>query len=516
MRRRELSRWRSGKWGGRTLINTRDKAAVDLAGFNADEPRDERGRWTKEGSAQARSRALRTTKAPESPSHPVTAPPTGIDPAHQRLLSEVNAQIIALNQRLGSGDIEPKDYNSQLDQLNAKRNLLRTPQGIGVTPGGVIYPTSAEGKAKIDAYNQAQRNQQIGQMGVTDRLKEVFERLIESGKFSDAVVSQLKQMMSWKNLALLGAIAGSQAVPGVGEAVDAVMYCLMGKQVLDVSGDVAGGLEEAITAKTDRDFDEAAGKLADGLSQAAIAAGMVVGGYAAGKGLEAAGKALKPVGEVLASKLAARCGHRWQRQRLRFAEEDMVPVGDEPANNIEPEVPDLRDESEASKAANSDSKTAKSNTTDTAAPDEPTSGKETDSGSTSGRAQLKPGKRLPVSDGEWTGKPGNSGWKSYRSDINAITQGEPIPYENGYPDYSKWEVDHVQIDMKGTRVDATAADAKLAEKRNWASAKDAEAFRRANKLQWHHVEYGKTMQLIPKALNDIPHQGGAAIARETQ
>ena len=46
LRRRELSRWRSGRRGRRTFINTRDKAAVDLAGFKADEPRDEQGRWT--------------------------------------------------------------------------------------------------------------------------------------------------------------------------------------------------------------------------------------------------------------------------------------------------------------------------------------------------------------------------------------------------------------------------------------------------------------------------------------
>lgn len=127
--------------------------------------------------------------------------------------------------------------------------------------------------------------------------------------------------------------------------------------------------------------------------------------------------------------------------------------------------------------------------------------------------------RLPVSDGEWTGTPGNSGWKSTKPEVNAVTGGEPVPFKNNNPDFSKWtEKDGTaKINVTGDNSkDFRQADKIFAERKGWLksdgtpNASAAARYRQQNELTWHHVEDMETMQLVPRALNDIPHSGGAA------
>lgn len=136
-----------------------------------------------------------------------------------------------------------------------------------------------------------------------------------------------------------------------------------------------------------------------------------------------------------------------------------------------------------------------------------------------GRA-IPPGRRMPRRHGEWDGTRGNSGWKSDKPEVNEITNGQPVPYRNGYPDYSRWSRGEVKIDMTGKNgVDRARADEVFAKQRGWTKpngepdTRQAAKYRQQNELVWHHVEDGRTMQLVPKPLNDIPHSGGASIVR---
>jgi hypothetical protein len=87
--------------------------------------------------------------------------------------------------------------------------------------------------------------------------------------------------------------------------------------------------------------------------------------------------------------------------------------------------------------------------------------------------------------------------------------GQSVTYnKEGYPDFKKYEIDSVEIEMKGNYTDFTAADKAYREKigdPNWKKPVD---------MTWHHNEDGKTMQLIPREINrEFSHTGGASIVR---
>jgi RHS repeat-associated protein len=124
------------------------------------------------------------------------------------------------------------------------------------------------------------------------------------------------------------------------------------------------------------------------------------------------------------------------------------------------------------------------------------------------------GWRLPVNQGKWSGTPGNSMWLSANSKVNKITSNKPIPFVNGYIDLSNFKLAEYQFNnLKGTTVDFLLADKQFAQDLGLKSANAAQTFRYKNKLTWHHVEDGKTLQLVPTVLNGIPHQGGASILK---
>ena len=345
MRKRELSRWRLGRGRGRTLVNTRDKAAVDLAGFNADEPRDERGRWMAGYGARVLRSEGEAKKGQEVLVVKVDGSGEDSDATRRQMLNDINHQTVKLIHKLGDRKVSPDDFNHQLDNLNAKRDLLRKPGDIGVKSDGELHAITEAGKAKLDAYDKEQQRQKvIAGMGVKDRLEELLGRLIKNGHFGSEMVDRIKELMEPKNLAMMAGMvavgAGIEAIPVAGPTLaNVLVYGLLGKQVVDIGPDVAGGINEALRARTDKDFDEAAGKLAHGLSEAALAAGMLIGGYAAGKVLKVGGKALKPVGDALAEKVGKLFEQAPQRPKpIKYQGSDMLPVGDEPGNNMAPEV----------------------------------------------------------------------------------------------------------------------------------------------------------------------------------
>jgi hypothetical protein len=131
-----------------------------------------------------------------------------------------------------------------------------------------------------------------------------------------------------------------------------------------------------------------------------------------------------------------------------------------------------------------------------------------------------------------------------------LTNYEPIPYRGGYPDLSAWAEETMilsrerrETDLRtyrdGLRArypgitnsrlqkllsrrlrtrDFASADAMLARRRNWLlpdgspDIQRARAYRRNNRLTWHHVEDGTTVLLVSRALHEavVPHEGGVA------
>ena len=137
-----------------------------------------------------------------------------------------------------------------------------------------------------------------------------------------------------------------------------------------------------------------------------------------------------------------------------------------------------------------------------------------------GRPANLAGRTLPVS-GRWSGPPGNSNWRPVPGPDgvdtprmralrdfnrrNGLPEDTPIPYRDGFPDFSRYQRDSVRIRMSGTDADFDQAD-RLS---GWTRA------RRAREgLTWHHHEDGTSMILVPSAVNaGARHDGGATLAR---
>jgi hypothetical protein len=133
------------------------------------------------------------------------------------------------------------------------------------------------------------------------------------------------------------------------------------------------------------------------------------------------------------------------------------------------------------------------------------------------------GRRLPT-QGSWDGPPGNSAWRptlkpdgtadQYVTDMRALNrrmglpEDNPVPFRDGFPDFSQYAQGSQRILMTGGPSDFTAANAAMRQTNpGWRGAN-------ANGMTWHHHEDGTSMILVPRAVNNIPHDGGAALARE--
>lgn len=125
-------------------------------------------------------------------------------------------------------------------------------------------------------------------------------------------------------------------------------------------------------------------------------------------------------------------------------------------------------------------------------------------------------KRLPDCQGAWTGKPGESGWKSELDDVKMVTQGKAIRFRNGEPDFSPWARGRFQFakgELKGADRDFDLVYKRIAEERRLPSDAAARSWLRKEGLTPHHVDR-KQIQLIPTALHgNVPHTGGASVLR---
>jgi len=141
------------------------------------------------------------------------------------------------------------------------------------------------------------------------------------------------------------------------------------------------------------------------------------------------------------------------------------------------------------------------------------------------------GTHTPKKGWEGSGERGNGPWNPNKSgmdsdkvkEIESITDGKPIAFKEGYPDFSEYtyqakgvdgktisgEVE-IEISKKGDRdKDYTLANEAMAKKLG------VDEFEEPRDWTWHHVEDGTTMQLVPTQLHkNVPHTGGVSIAKD--
>lgn len=159
-------------------------------------------------------------------------------------------------------------------------------------------------------------------------------------------------------------------------------------------------------------------------------------------------------------------------------------------------------------------------------------------------------RQVPESDGYWSssptkggpkdGVPGESHWHSTDPIVTAHPEYRAVKFTDRYPDFSPITRTTVEIGVTGKPGfrDHFAASKALA-KQLVAEPELAarlgiprEAFTKTNGkpnaskvyewmkaqpdggLTWHHLEDARTMAMVPWAIHEIPHAGGAAIARQ--
>ena len=128
-------------------------------------------------------------------------------------------------------------------------------------------------------------------------------------------------------------------------------------------------------------------------------------------------------------------------------------------------------------------------------------------------------KRLPKTKGKWIeGTRGEGIWKSEIDAVNKISNGEGIPFKDGLPDFSKWDLGKIEIDgMTGTKKDFSLAHKKMMREYGFKTQKQVEDWLKEEGLTLHHMEDGIHLQLVPSDLhNNIPHIGGASMLRNNQ
>lgn len=125
--------------------------------------------------------------------------------------------------------------------------------------------------------------------------------------------------------------------------------------------------------------------------------------------------------------------------------------------------------------------------------------------------------RLPRTNGEWVGIPGNGQWFSYNPQVLEITHGEGVTFVGERPDFSTWGPERLffqEGELKGRKADFKEIYKALMKERGFASQAEAKKWLRTNKLSPHH-ESRTIIELVPTALHsNIPHTGSASDLRK--
>jgi RHS repeat-associated protein len=128
------------------------------------------------------------------------------------------------------------------------------------------------------------------------------------------------------------------------------------------------------------------------------------------------------------------------------------------------------------------------------------------------------GDRLPRSNGSWSGVPGESDWYSTNPKVNSVTDGKPIPFRGGRPDFSTWSKGDLTFPegvLDGTRQDFGKVYEQIGRAKGISPAA-AQNLLREKGLTPHHLSTTK-IQLIPSDLHgNVPHTGSASDMRKSR
>lgn len=147
-----------------------------------------------------------------------------------------------------------------------------------------------------------------------------------------------------------------------------------------------------------------------------------------------------------------------------------------------------------------------------------------------------PAMRTPKGNtGMWLGDPGNSEFVPNDLEAQKVMREygqESVSIHSSHPDFSPFsihetpwgsqicevEVGHMTSQRTGTDGNYFQADEELARKiGKGVTSDDVRHYREQNKLTWHEVEDGKTMQLIPTVINSsVAHTGGVSVSGYVQ
>ncbi|MEI7869943.1 MAG: HNH endonuclease [Candidatus Methylumidiphilus sp.] len=141
------------------------------------------------------------------------------------------------------------------------------------------------------------------------------------------------------------------------------------------------------------------------------------------------------------------------------------------------------------------------------------------------------GSHTPKKGWESSGERGNGPWNPGKSgmdsdkvkEIESVTQGKPVNFKEGYPDFSEYTYQAKGVDGKAISGDVEIELSKAGNReQDFARARVAMAeklglneFEEPRHWTWHHMEDGTTMQLLPTNLHkNVPHTGGVSIAKD--
>ena len=124
--------------------------------------------------------------------------------------------------------------------------------------------------------------------------------------------------------------------------------------------------------------------------------------------------------------------------------------------------------------------------------------------------------RLPRSNGEWKGEPGNGKWFSNKPEVQKITKGEGVKFVNGRPNFSPWSKGKLKFKkgvLNGSQNDFNNVYDKIKQVKGLSSRNQAKIWLKEKGLTPHHKSPTE-IELIPTDLHkNIPHIGSAADLR---
>ncbi|MEK4059758.1 MULTISPECIES: hypothetical protein [Paenibacillus] len=132
------------------------------------------------------------------------------------------------------------------------------------------------------------------------------------------------------------------------------------------------------------------------------------------------------------------------------------------------------------------------------------------------KTNKKPEGRLPRTGGKWEGEPGNGKWYSDDPDVIEITNGKPIVFKDGRPDFSPWSAYELEFKpgvLNGTDQDFDQVYKRMAELGLAKNKTQAKALLKQVGLTPHHLSE-TVIEMIPTKLHgNIPHKGSASDMR---